>query len=353
MSEMVPSSGSSSPFTPKRSKVKRKDNRELNSVSRALTFDDSNSHSPFKINQEFLPLSQQASLSCEYLPLSQQVSLPCEYLPLNQQVSLPCEYNNKSEQTTPVKTQQSSVEKNNKILFSPTIKNCPNRFNIDKQEINTVMSSPNKRNGSIRATPSKKIKSSIMENCKPITFYFKPTQKRQDLVVQNSNFQSTNHKSNEENMNPKIKKENNKSTQKTPVKSTLANENIIKHVNVGEQVTPKKSINMNNNFLKSPIIDYIENRVNISGGDTYSRFIKSIVIKAEMICLGKSNIVTTIENCTNDELKIYGRLISRKHGWIRADEPDGLNKYKELNLCDNFDNVLQSLASKQLINTGR
>jgi len=177
MTQMLPSSGSSSPFTPKRSKIKRKSSEEFNSVSRALTFDDSNSHSPFKRN--------------------------FEYLPLGQQVSLPYEYDNiKSEQTTPVKTDQPSAEKNIKLLFSPSIKNRPNRFNIDKQEINTINPSPNKRSLN-KTTPSKKCKSNIMENCKPITFYFKPSQKVQDFVIDNI-VQSTSHISNEENMNPKM-----------------------------------------------------------------------------------------------------------------------------------------------------
>jgi len=107
VSQMLPSSGSASPFTPKRSRIIRKsDDGGLNSVSRSLKFDDSNSvHLPYNGKLEFLPLTQQ---------------VPSEY--------------ERSEQTRPVKTQQQLIEKNSTVLLSPSIRNRPNRFNIVQQK---------------------------------------------------------------------------------------------------------------------------------------------------------------------------------------------------------------------------
>lgn len=412
---LLPSSGSSSPFTPKRSLIKRKSNDE-NSVSRVLIFDDSNSHSPFNSKLEFVPLSQQASLS-----IARELNF--------------------SEEKTPVKTKLPNDEEKKTILLSPSIKNRPNRFSIAKQETNTIKPTPNKRIGSNNCTPSKKMKPNVMENCKPITHYFKPAQKRPDCVksVQpikhvssenNMHFMldsiksefstddtecskleeskkttiSQNFKSKNKKVNSPIKKslkspikcnlpisnknnmhymldsvksefssddtqnsnleESNKTTpiktttsQKLKSKSTKVKSPINKifkgPLNGTRAITPKKNGLISNDVLKSPrLIDYLENNFPITGGDTYSRFVKFLVLKPEPIFFGQSNFVTKIENCSNHELKIYGRLIPRKHDWIRFDGPDGLQKYKELDLCDNFDAVLMSLATKQLINTG-
>lgn len=403
-SQMLPSSGSSSPFTPKRSRIKKISTERYNSVSRILAFDDSNSRSPTIRKLDFLSFSQQILMSEN------------EHTQTNQ--------------TTPVKIEESNFEKN-KILLSPSIKVHPKRFNISEQDKNLIKSSPNKRCCSNNSTPSKKLKRlNAIADCKKITSYFKPTQKRTDSIVNDvsNNFLTANHKSNEENMNPtvedcfksefvanntdgykniygkiqpskitieqslnhkngKLKKSviekqvpTNKndninnievqspklnsvslsfpnsqklSLKRKVVKSPNSNKTIINELNNAEQVTPTKNGNINKTPLTSPrILEYLDNKVDISGGDTYSRFIKFIVLKAEIFCFGKEDIMKKIESATDDELKIYGRLISRKHGWIRLNGHDGLQKYRELNLCDNFDSVLESLATKQLINTG-
>jgi len=375
---MLPSSGSSSPFTPKRSRIKRKSNEEFNSVSRILTFDDSNSHSPF-------------NKTVEYLPPSQQLLLPYE----NEL--------NEHEQTTPIKTQQLCVEEKTKIVLSPSIKNRPNKFNIPEKD---KMKKPSlsKRSGSKRSTPSKRCRSSDQV---PITFYFKPTQNNQNSF-DNVGFELNKHKDEENTFSKiencistvsidssksdilsttnssqslslkyktnKIINKNGIDEQVTPIKceniistqvpkkkhnaetnfaeSSFTNEKITPLNNLG-QVTPKKSKTINNTPSKSPkVLDYLGNKVIISGGDIYSKFIKFIVLKPELYLFGKCNIMLKIENLTDDELKIYGRLISRKHGWIRSNVADGLQKYKELKLCYNFDAVLTSLATNQLINTG-
>jgi len=398
-SQMLPSSGSSSPFTPKRSKIKKKSSEGYNSVSRILAFDESNSRSPIRKKLDFLSFSQQS------LGISE-----------NERIQ--------TNQTTPVKIEQSNFEKSN-ILLSPSIKVHPKRFNISEQDKNVIKSSPNKRCSSINnSTPSKKLKLlNASAGCKKITSFFKP------INDVRNNFLPANQKSDVENMNPtvenciksefvanntdshkniiydknlpskitieqnlnhkndKLKKSvierqvttnqndniNNievqspklnsvslsfpngqkSSPKKKAVKSPLSNKTIVKELSIAGQVTPSKNGSKSNTPLTSPrIMEYLENKVDISGGDTYSRFIKFIVFKAEIFCLGNGDIMKKIEGATDDELKIYGRLISRKHGWIRLNGPDGLQKYRELNLCDNFDSVLESLATKQLINTG-
>lgn len=430
-SQILTSSDTSSPFTPKRSLIKKKEKREFNSVSRILAFDDVNGNLPFNGQLELLPLSQQLMLS--------------EY------------ESNSFEQTTPVKTQPLCYEKNTKIVLSPCIKNRPNRFNMTVQEITTFKPSPSKRSNSNNSTPSKRsnsnsstpskrsnsnnstpskksnsnsstpskrLKSNIIEHCKPITHYFKPIQKRPDYNIINEvsdNSQLTKYKLNEENSNSKIitelftnnivrykpeiynqtqlskkinqnlslkikprkqniegqvtlnKCENNiciqsskqinensslqnekkKSPRKQTVNNSFCNTKSKSQLNIGEQVTPSKNESINNSHIvmRSSITDFLE--VNISGGDTYSRFIKYLVLKTEMICLGKGNIIKQVQYSTDDELKIYGRLISRKHGWIRSNGPNGYRKYKDLNMCANFDSVIISLATKQLINTGK
>lgn len=346
-----------SPFTPKKSRIKRVNSGEINMVSRNL-FDDPQSRSPFNKNLEFSPLSQQAN-----------VKLP-------------------SEQITPVKMEHNEFTQNNKILISPSIKNRPNRFNIDKETKSTIKPSPRKRSGSNNSTPSKKFKSNGSENCKLITDYFQSTQKIASPTINKIEncFKSVTNV-NEEKMKPDIEstvksefllngidfsKPDISNKIKTPTKTTISpilqkkkkiskitdvktqlfKEEAIYQPKCSLQVTPTKNINTVITPTKSPrIIDLLENKVIITGGDTYSRFIKSIVLKTEIyfLCGG---IMTVIDNCTDDELKIYGRLIARKHGWIRLNEPDGLRKYRELNLCHDFDSVLTSLATKQLINTG-
>jgi len=407
-SQLLPSSGSSSPFTPKRSRIKKISSEEHNSVSRILAFDESNSRSPIRRKLDYASFSQQSFL-----------------ISGNELIQ--------SEQTTPVKIEQSNFEKNN-ILLSPSIKVHPKRFNISEQDKNIIKSSPNKRSSSNNSTPSKKLKRlNAIKDCKKITSYFKPTQKRMDSSMNavSNHFLPSKHKSNEENMNPivenciksefvtdnidsyqnkisseiqpskitreqnlnyiidklnKLKKnregeissnkndninnievqspksnsvslslpkEKKTSPKRKVVKSPLSNTTLIKELNIAGQVTPSKNASINNTNLTSPrIMEYLDNKVDISGGDTYSRFVKLIVLKAEIFCFGKEDIMKKIEDATNDELKIYGRLISRKHGWIRLNGPDGLQKYRDLNLCDNFDSVLESLATKQLINTG-
>lgn len=367
MSQMLPSSGSSSPFTPKRSKIKKISN---DSVSRILAFDESNSRSPTRRKLDFLSFSQNSLL------LNENV---------NENELTPCE------QTTPVKIEQSNCEKN-KILLSPSIKVNPKRFNIPEQDKNIIKSSSNKRSGSVNSTPSKKSKLlSVIAGCKKITSYFKPIQEKQNSITNEvgNHFLPAKHKIKEENVNsitknciksekqvttpdkndninniqvlsPKIIRvssshpiEQKTSPKRKVVKNSHSNKTKPKELNMAEQVTPKKNGNINNSSITSPrIIEYLENKVVFSGGDTYSRFIKSIVLRPEIFCFGKEEIMKKIESATNDELKIYGRLIARKHGWIRSNAPDGLQKYKELNLCDNFDSVLESLATKQLINTG-
>ncbi|CAI6349563.1 unnamed protein product [Macrosiphum euphorbiae] len=394
-SQMLPSSCSSSPFTPKRSKIKRI-SEEHDSVSRILAFDESNSRSPTRRKLDFLSFSQQPLLISE-----------------NEHIQ--------TSQTTPVKIEQSNFEKS-KILLSPSIKVHPKRFNISEQDKNVINSSQNKKCSSNNSTPSKKLKLlNASAGCKKITSFFKP------INDVGNNFLLANHKSDEENMNPtvenciksefvanntdsykniihekilpsktieqglnhkndKLKKSvierqvttnqndniNNievqsqklnsvslilsnrqkSSPKRKAVKSPRSNKTIVKELNIAGQVTPSKNGSINNTPLTSPrIMEYLDNKVDISGGDTYSRFIKLIVLKAEIFCFGKEDIMKKIEGATNDELKIYGRLISRKHGWIRANAPDGLLKYRESNLCDNFDSVLESLATKQLINT--
>jgi len=370
MSQMLPSSGSSSPFTPKRSKIKK---ISSDSVSRILAFDESNSRSPTRRKLDFLSFSQNALL------LNENV---------NENELTPYE------QTTPVKIEQSNCERN-KILLSPSIKVNPKRFNIPEQDKNIIKSSSNKRSSSVNSTPSKKSKQlSVIAGCKKITSYFKPIQERQNSITNEvgNHFSPAKHKIKEENVNSitenfiKIEKQfttpdkndninniqvrspkivsvssNNPIEKKTSprrkvVKNSHSNKTKPKELNMAEQVTPRKNgsiISINNSSMTSPkILEYLENKVDISGGDTYSRFIKSIVLRPEIFCFGKEDIMKKIESTTNDELKIYGRLIARKHGWIRSNAPDGLQKYKELNLCNNFDSVLESLATKQLINTG-
>jgi len=371
MFQMLPSSGSLSPFTPKKSKIKWKNDENLNSVSRTLIFDNSNS-----INLTF-----NDELEC---------------LPLNQQVSNEYEQTD-SEQTTPVKTQQTFVKNNNKILLSPNIKKYPNRFNVVQQEINTINQSPRKRNGSNNSTPSKKL--GDVPTCNQITYHFKSSQKPSNYLsdeykknisqIENSiksefstdnvvsdrletfnSLESIQNKSLKKNCaiiqvkynknkniqssknfdtNMSLKKEKKNSPRKKATDNPLSNKNIIEQTHIVEPITPSK--NKNILTMKIPSIDFLKNII-ISGGDTYSRFIKTIVLKPELLCIGNSDIIKTIFNSTDDELKIYGRLISRKHRWIRSNESYGLNKYKELNLCDNFDGVLTSLATKQLIVTG-
>jgi len=396
-SQMLPSNCSSSPFTPKRSKIK-KISEEHDSVSRILAFDESNSRSPTRRKLNFLSFSQQPLLISE-----------------NEHIQ--------NNQTTPVKIEQSNFEKS-KIILSPSIKVHPKRFNISEQDKNVIKPSPNKKCSLNNSTPSKKLKLlNASAGCKKITSFFKP------INDVGNNFLLANHKSDEENMNPKVENciksefvanntdsykniiydttlpskitieqglnhKNDKlkksvierqvttnqndninnievqssklnsvtlslsngqksSPKKKAVKSPRSNKTIAKELNIVGQVTPSKTGSINNTPLTSPrIMEYLDNKVDISGGDTYSRFIKLIVLKAEIFCFGKEDIMKKIENATNDELKIYGRLISRKHGWIRANAPDGLQKYRELNLCDNFDSVLESLATKQLINIG-
>lgn len=443
MSQVLPSSSSSSPFTPKRSLIRKKSEEQLNSVpsvSRKLAFDDSFSQSLFNRKLEFSPLSQQvlfeneidesekitpvktshidnfrSSLSIENLSKRFKTTKECSP---SQQPLLPCENENfKSEQTTPVKTPLKYCETNSKILLSPSIQNRPKRFNITENQKHISSPSPNKRNGSNNSTPSKRFKSNVMDNSKPITHYFKPTQKRPDSINNKviNDCQLDEHISNEENLkyeycaqstsgyvtNSKLKVPNKmlsknmslslkNKKQKSPSKNITENEiPISKNINKiespkktsiilspeskknisPEKKTPKKEMSQsnvakqgtpsvngsskNNTPMKSPrIIDYLQNKVVISGGDTYSRFIKHIVLKGELIIFGKEEIMSTVDNSSDDELKIYGRLISRKHGWIRYNEPDGLKKYKEKNLCADFDGVLESLASKKLINTG-
>lgn len=397
--QVLPSSNSSSPFTPKRSRIKRKIFDDSDSVSKVLVFDDSNSHSP--VDRRIV-----------YSSFSQQSSVPCENTCIN------------IEQTTPVKTQQTIVGNEKSavnILLSPSIKRRPKRFNITKQENNFICASASIQSGSNNSTPSKKLKS--IQNCKLITQYFKPVQK--SLVLTNDighNFSTAENKSNGENMNSTIciksesitdtiesskievstqvstnrhlnvMSKNNKITKKdcteekvTPKKgknginhqlptnnsdklqngknkssrskgkeSPCSNKNNTNFLNYNEQVTPSKNATVSDNILRSPqILDYLENKVNISGGDTYSRFIKFIVLKPELFFFGKSNIMIKIEDSSDDDLKIYGRLLARKHGWIRFDGPDGLQKYKESNICKDFNGVLMSLATKQLINTGK
>ncbi|XP_025420501.1 uncharacterized protein LOC112690664 isoform X2 [Sipha flava] len=356
---------STSPFTPKRSRIKRKTSGEINSVSRTLLFDDSHSRSPFNKNLEFSPLSQQAILPCE-----------------NELI--------KPEQITPIKMEHSDFKKNNKILVSPSIKNRPNRFNIDEETKISIKSSSRKRNSSNNSTPSKKFKSIGSENCKPITYYFQPIQKitlpltnkiddyfksateqrsneekikiniestvKSEFLTNNVDFSKENHiKSPTTALSPHTQNRKKKNSKITDVKSQLSIEQVTKQLHFPSQVTPTKNGKINhimNTPTKSPrIIDLLQNKVTITGGDTYSRFIKYIVLKAEIFFLCEDGIMTIIDSCTDDELKIFGRLIARKHGWIRADEPDGLKKYKELNLCHDFDSVLMSLATKQLINT--
>ncbi|XP_022164341.1 fanconi-associated nuclease 1-like [Myzus persicae] len=405
VSQILPSSGSSSPFTPKRSRIKKISSEEHNSVSRILAFDESNSRSPTRRKLDFVSFSQQSFLIGE-----------------NELIQ--------SEQTTPVKIDQSNLEKNN-ILLSPSIRVHPKRFNISEQDKN-IKSSSNKRSGSNNSTPSKKSKMlNASANCKKITSYFQPTQNRTDSIINGfgNNCLKAKHKSNEENMNPtvenciksefginntesyknkipgqiqpskkntseqslnhkndKLKKnviegqvtlnnndninnieghpsklngvssslpnEKKTSPKRKAVKGPYSNKTTVKELNIAGQVTPSKNGSINNTPLTSPrIMEYLENKVDISGGDTYSRFIKFIVLKAEIFCFGKEDIMKKIEGATHDELKIYGRLISRKHGWIRLSGADGLQKYRELNLCNDFDGVLESLATKQLINT--
>ncbi|VVC25455.1 VRR-NUC domain [Cinara cedri] len=391
------SSGSSTKFTPKKSLIKKKNDDEINSVSRSLTFGCSDCHSPINEDLDVLPLSQQASCdsSSPFTPKRSRIKrksneesnsvsrilvfdnsnnyspLNTIVTPLSQQALLPHNYEQcESEPTTPIKSQQPFIEKNNKILLSPSIKNNPKRFNITP--------SPKKRSLSKSATPKPSKKSKFHENennnCK-ITFYFKPTQKRPDFIVNNveNNCHSSILQLGEK---PSIKTENSiksnspidsieipklqvlnptQLSQKTNQSLNIKKENINNlqkdgTTNDSRDVTPKKVENMFNGVIKSPITDILSRKVIISGGDTYSRFIKYIVFN-EVICLGKTNIAAKIENCTNDELKLYGRLISRKHDWIRLNTPDGLSKYKELNLCYDLNSTLKSLATKQLINT--
>lgn len=385
-SKMLPSSSSSSPFTPRRSLIKKKNCDGCSLVSRTLSFDDSNITSPFKGNIDFLPLSQPLPREHEYI---------------------------QSEPETPDKTE--NAENSINILYSPKIKNRPKKFNISDLETSSIKTSPSKRCGSNRSTPSKKFKSNVMENSKPITHYFKPVQKILASMSNNNDdrISSDTHKLNEVNMKPetenRIKRElfiddiqsskpnitiknSNKSVKKiakkvqvTPntngnniiipslkkklslslpkekkiisrsqsVSSSFSDSKKVEDSCIITQVTPRKNSSINNTVLKSPSIkDYLENTVTISGGDTYSRFIRFIVYKVEIICFGKREITEKIESSTDDELKIYGRLISRKHGWIRLDGQDGLQKYKDLNLCYDFEGVLMSLETKQLIDTG-
>jgi len=370
MSQMLPSSGSSSPFTPKRSKIKKISSDGYDSVSRILAFDESNSRSPTRRKLDFLSFSQNSLL------LNENV---------NENELTPCE------QTTPVKIEQSNCE-NNKILLSPSIKVNPKRFNIPEQDKNIIKLSSNKRSGSVNSTPSKKSKLlSVIAGCKKITSYFKPIQERQNSITNEvgNHFLPAKYEIKEENVSsitenciksekqvtspdkndninnvqvrsPKIisissshPNEQKTSPRKKVVKNSHSNKTKPKELNMAEQVTPRKNESINNSSMTSPrILEYLENKVDISGGDTYSRFIKSIVLRPEIFCFGKEDIMKKIESASNDELKIYGRLIARKHGWIRSNAPDGLQKYRELNLCDNFDSVLESLATKQLINTG-
>lgn len=404
MTQMLPSSGSTSPFTPKKSRVKIKSNEDFGHVPSILEFDDSNSVMTFNRKLEFSSPKQQSLL-------------------FNENESI---YH---EQTTPLKTQQSVEDQYNTILLSPSIKNYPKRFNINTKK-DSVIEPSSKTTRSNNSTPSKRFKTNAIQNCKSITDYFKPCQKSVNFINNVDNkFQTVDHKLNIENMSVKRKIciESEFSTDNTENSKIVTNcnkllltkspsqslnvvsvkNNSTKKNSIANQVTPKKKksrIVINNqsskdnsvilsiqkenskspknqgiessqknniqplnhadiispckngpidNSLKSPrIINYLTNKLNISGGDTYSKFIKFIVLRPEIFFFGRSNIMTIIENSTNDELKIFGRLMNRKHGWIRLNGSSGLQNYKNLNLCCDFDNVLKSLATKQLITTG-
>lgn len=382
-SKVYTSSDSFSTFTPKKSLIKRKNNKESSSVSRFLPFDDSDSCSPFHKTEDFSILSQQASCdtSSPFTPkrslikrksnvesnivsriLSFDDNENFKISPINTQ-ELPYKYGyGISEPTTPIKNQQPFIEKNNKILLSPSIKNQPKRFNItpSKKRSYTQSSMP---------TQSKKAKFIGSENNCKITSYFKPILIRQNSIVNKlgDNFHPLKYNLNDKNnfdiensIKSKISMDNieipklqiqnqtqspQKTNQRLNVKNKLQEDGAA---NYARDVTPKINKYFNTIVLKSPIIDVLESKVIISGGDTYSRFIKYIVLN-EIICLGKINILEKIDNCTTDELKLYGRFIARKHDWIRQ---DGFEKYEKLNLCSDFYSTLKSLATKQLINTG-
>lgn len=398
MTQYLPSSGSSSPFTPKRSRIKSKNSEEFSTVSRVLAFDDTHIPSPNNGNLEFSPLSQQKliPLENELVKVEKTQVIYQQRTSVNSQQTTPVKNELmtpvKSEQTTPVKSQNLSILENPKILLSPSIQNKLNRFNVPDCDKNFAKPSPRKRGGSNNSTPSKKLKANSIQNCKQITEYFKPTQKKSDSVQSQNNEENTNPKTKnspfvttnicqEESINISTSEVSNEiqsfnssinsKTQKNNSPKKKVAKNVNKKVPVSPfsdekkkkanmrdlQVTPTKSENVNNNInnvKNSPkFFELLTNKFNVSGGDTYSRFIRKIVMKPEVQCLGKNDILQKITNCTDDELKIYGRLFSRKHDWIRFNEPDGLKKYKELNFCKDFDNVLTSLATKQLIKTGK
>lgn len=369
-SQMLPSNGSTSPFTPKKSRIKIKSNKDFGHVSSTLEFDGSNSVLTFNRKLEFSSPKQQPSL-------------------LNENEFM------FREQTTPLKTQQSVEDQNNTILLSPSIKKYPKRFNIDTDKNSVSEPSPNKTTHSNKSTPSKRFKTSAAQNCKSITDYFKPCQKRQYNV--DNKFQTFDHKSNRENMctESKIYVKSEFSTDNTesskldtsnkllPAKPTNHSLNIVsvknrivvnsqspKDNNVilsiqkgnknpqenniqplknAEIISPCKNSSIDNSAKSPRIIDYLTDTLDISGGDTYSKFIRYIVLRPEIFFFGRSNIMKIIENSTNDEIKIFGRLMNRKHGWIRF---NGLQNYRNLNLCCDLDNILKSLATKQLITTG-
>ncbi|XP_050423310.1 fanconi-associated nuclease 1-like isoform X2 [Adelges cooleyi] len=362
-------SNSCSPFTPKKSLVKRKVG-----VSRILQFDSSDtaSNSSTDVKLEFTDLSQTKSTTH-----TNNNDLMC---------------------VTPVK----ELSEQNKILLSPSIRNRPNRFNLDQEVKESVKPSPRKRSGQNISTPSKRVKFNPEKNRK-IKEYFKPVQNGPDLLMNSSqeayknpstsSLAQVSNKSSKSslgtisesvktvfvcqesyvisqnvsvsnvmdktqsqqckenlNLNKKIIKspKTNISITPSPNKKTEHLNNVIVNNN---EMTPTKSIDNSSTMSRSPSIhELLTKPVVISGGDTYSRFMKFLLYRPEVFFLVERNL-EKIKECSDDELKLYGRLLLRKHGWIRFNSLDGLMKYKDKKICSNFDQVLKLLEERQIINT--
>ncbi|XP_050537525.1 fanconi-associated nuclease 1-like [Daktulosphaira vitifoliae] len=344
---------STSPFTPKRSLIRKKI-EDFNSVSRVL-FDSSDESSSVSVD-----LKEKFLSTC--------------------QIKSETQINN-TEQITPIK----DLQNQNKILLSPQIKNHPNRFNLNENLNNAIKSKSNKRKGTNLSTSSKKHKIFNADNNKKIYEFFQSSEQIlqsennnklcNESSLSNKHFMSYNEESikikqeffdgtkvlpetishlkfmkNSYNTCQKLvnitKISPSKNLENTPTK------NNKKTSNFQIEVTPKKKIDSSHINSRSPsIYDLLtQPKIIITGGDTYSRFIRHLVLRPEVHFLVGRHYKLFAE-CTDEELKIYGRLFLRKHGWIRSNGPNSLQDYKSKNLCDNFELVLQSLEEKELINT--
>lgn len=346
---------STSPFTPKRSLIRKK-TEEFNCVSRVL-FDCSDESSSASVD-----LKEKYPSTCSTNPES---------------------LINDPKNISPTKTYQN----HNKILLSPRIKNHPNRFNLSENVNDAIKPKSNKRKGSNLSTPSKKHKIFNADNNKKIYEFFQSSRKIVKSVnndeLYNESCSSKDHLMSTKDKSATIKQES--SDNSTELLDSISSSKCMKNlddsckklVDMGKispsqflestptknhkktlnfqiEVTPKKKLEISHENSRSPSVYdlLIQPKITITGGDTYSRFIKYLVLRPEVHFL-VGRYYKSFVDCSDEELKIYGRIFLRKYGWIRSNGPNSLQDYKNKNLCENFELVLQSLEEKKLINTSK